>query len=451
MVVGVPLAVGLYLFRMPLRTSISAAVLLPFVMPTLVTGLAIQQMFAGSIDEGLVAVVSAHVLMNIAVIVRFCGLALQTVSPQELVVAQSLGASRMWAILTIALPRCFPAMKRASGLVFIYAFTSLGIILTVGGGATTTLETLMLRQITLLLDFSAAAVIASVQFIVVLLVFLLTKSNMGNLGSTATYEPEWQSSWWQQVLVLGTGALFLSPYVYLLAKVFQADLQYIIYQRWEELQILGTLSRTVAIALSAALVAATLAMMAAMVAIQNNWSAQLMQILFVPLGLSSITLGLALNVGLARPPIDLPRGPVLTAALHVLAALPVCYALAEVELRRYENRMSVVAATLGASPLRALWTGLVPIMLPSFFSAAAIAMAMSLGEFGAASFLNSVDAPTMSVQISRLLGRPGEVLLQSAVSLSAMLAVVTVVSLSLLTFAGAKSVGGVRWLIQSWK
>jgi thiamine transport system permease protein len=56
-------------------------------------------------------------------------------------------------------------------------------------------------------------------------------------------------------------------------------------------------------------------------------------------------------------------------------------------------------------------------------ASAGLAAAVSLGEFGAASFLARVGSPTVPVQIVRLLGRPGE----QSVGVAAVLAVVLVV------------------------
>ena len=51
--------------------------------------------------------------------------------------------------------------------------------------------------------------------------------------------------------------------------------------------------------------------------------------------------------------------------------------------------------------------------------------AVSLGEFGATSFLARSDAPTLPVQIGRLLARPGEANSGRAAALSVVLVVVT--------------------------
>jgi thiamine transport system permease protein len=59
---------------------------------------------------------------------------------------------------------------------------------------------------------------------------------------------------------------------------------------------------------------------------------------------------------------------------------------------------------------------------------AAFAFAISLGEFGATSFLARPDAPTVPVAMFRLLGRPGEALRGQAMALGTILALLTAAS-----------------------
>jgi thiamine transport system permease protein len=59
--------------------------------------------------------------------------------------------------------------------------------------------------------------------------------------------------------------------------------------------------------------------------------------------------------------------------------------------------------------------------------AAALAAAVALGEFGATAFLVRLDAPTVPVQIVRLLGRPGEANAGVAAALSVILLLTTLI------------------------
>jgi thiamine transport system permease protein len=66
-----------------------------------------------------------------------------------------------------------------------------------------------------------------------------------------------------------------------------------------------------------------------------------------------------------------------------------------------------------------------PMMSRAALIGAGFALAVSLGEFGATSFLALPTNPTLPTAIFRLLGRPGEASFTSAMALSTILMVFT--------------------------
>ncbi len=86
-----------------------------------------------------------------------------------------------------------------------------------------------------------------------------------------------------------------------------------------------------------------------------------------------------------------------------------------------------VASTLGARATRAFLTAYGPVLRVVIVGSAALAGAVSLGEFGAATFLGRAAGPTVPVQIVRLLGRPGEQSLGVAAALAVVLVGLTLV------------------------
>ena len=69
-------------------------------------------------------------------------------------------------------------------------------------------------------------------------------------------------------------------------------------------------------------------------------------------------------------------------------------------------------------------------------AAAGLAAAISLGEFGATSFLSRSGDETMPIAIERLLGRAGTLLQAQGYALATILAAVTVVLVLLVDVAG---------------
>jgi thiamine transport system permease protein len=80
---------------------------------------------------------------------------------------------------------------------------------------------------------------------------------------------------------------------------------------------------------------------------------------------------------------------------------------------------------LGASPLR-VWREVdLPIVSRAALVGAGFAFVISLGEFGATSFIARPGSATIPTMIFRLLSRPGETSFGMAMALSVVLAVIT--------------------------
>jgi thiamine transport system permease protein len=128
-----------------------------------------------------------------------------------------------------------------------------------------------------------------------------------------------------------------------------------------------------------------------------------------------------------RPPLDLRTTGLMVSVAHALVAVPVVLGAMLPALRSVDVRLVLVAAGLGARPSRAFMTAYGTVLVRAGAAAAGLAAAISLGEFGAASFLGRPGTPTLPVQIGRLLGRPGEASIGTAAALAMLLAVATAV------------------------
>ena len=95
-------------------------------------------------------------------------------------------------------------------------------------------------------------------------------------------------------------------------------------------------------------------------------------------------------------------------------------------LRSVDPALSDAAMTLGASPTRAWQHVVVPFLWRPLASGAALAAAISLGEFGATSFLSRSGGETMPIVIDQLLGRTGSILQAQGYVLATLLAATTI-------------------------
>ena len=161
----------------------------------------------------------------------------------------------------------------------------------------------------------------------------------------------------------------------------------------------------------------------------------------LPLGVSAVTIGFGLLVTLDTPPLDLRSSPWLVPIAQALVALPLVVRIVAPALRSVDQRQRQAAATLGAGPLRVLGTIDLPLVWRSVAAAAGFAFAVSLGEFGATSFLARPDTPTLPVMIYQLVSRPGAENAGMALAASVVLGALTMAVIALVEQLRAPRLG----------
>ena len=149
----------------------------------------------------------------------------------------------------------------------------------------------------------------------------------------------------------------------------------------------------------------------------------------LPLGTSAVTVGFGLLITMDRRPIDLRGSWVLIPIAHAVVAVPFVVRAVLPTLRSIDPRLRDAAATLGASPSR-VWREIdLPFLRRALVAGGGFAFAISLGEFGATSFLTRVGDETMPIAITRLLGRPSALNLAQAYALATVLMVLTLAAI----------------------
>jgi thiamine transport system permease protein len=154
-------------------------------------------------------------------------------------------------------------------------------------------------------------------------------------------------------------------------------------------------------------------------------------VFMLPLGVSAVTLGFGFLITLDRPPLDLRSSPWLVPIAQAMVALPLVVRTVAPVLRSIDDRQRQAAASLGASPWRAALSVDLPIVWRPLLAATGIAFAVSVGEFGATSFLARPDRPTLPVVIYELISRPGSQNFGMALAASVVLALLTVTVMGL--------------------
>ncbi|MFQ5555734.1 MAG: ABC transporter permease, partial [Acidimicrobiia bacterium] len=179
-------------------------------------------------------------------------------------------------------------------------------------------------------------------------------------------------------------------------------------------------------ALTATLIAVTVGLLAAAVVsyrrgVMSRWFDTL---LMLPLGTSAVTIGFGFLVALDAP-IDLRTSVALIPIAHAVVAVPFVVRTTVPVMRSVRHRLREAAMTLGAAP-HTVWRLVdLPLVARAALVGAGFAFAVSLGEFGATSFITRPDRPTVPVAIFRFLGQPGALNFGRAMAMSTILMALT--------------------------
>ena len=435
---GLPAAYVVARYDFPARRFLQAAVTVPFVLPSVVVGAAFRAL---GVEGSVAAVLAAHVFFNVAVVIRTVGTYWANLDPRLEEAARVLGAGRWQAFVQVTLPRLAPALLSAALIVFLFSFSSFGVVLILGGPGLATIEVEVFRRTAQLLDLRTAAALTIVQLVAVTTLLVVQRALADRLSRTQELQAGRDVArrprrGRERLAVLavagGTAALLAAPLVVLVGRSFGHYGELTESRRGSILFVPPW--EAVANSLGFAVVATVLALAvgvpaAVIVARRTGGLARAFDsVLMLPLGTSAVTIGFGFLVALDEPPLDLRSSPWLIPIAHALVAVPFVVRLLVPAIRRVDERLREAAAVLGAGPGR-VWREVdLPITSRAAFVAAGFAFAVSLGEFGATAFIARPDYPTVPVAIFRFLGQPGAANAGQAAALATILMVVTAVA-----------------------
>lgn len=455
---GLPAAYVLHRLDLPLRRVVRAALLVPFVLPTVVVGVAFRQLLTESgplgqlgLDGTPVAIVLGLVFFNVAVVIRAVGASWESLDARPAEAAAALGASPAQVFGTVTLPALRPAIVSAASVVFLFCATSFGVVLTLGGTRYSSVETEIYLLTTDLLDLPAAAALSIVQLVAIVALLALAARLRATPDPSVSRVPSRPRRPGRADLVpiVVTTALLVFVAAPVLTLVF-GSLRVDDAWSFGNYRALGTVGSRQAIAVpvtdalgfslrtafDATWIALCLGLLVSLAVTRRSRSRLERRVrrgldgfFMLPLGVSAATLGFGFLITLDRPPLDLRDSAMLVPLAQALVALPLVVRTLAPVLDGIDDRQRQAAASLGAGPLRTLTTVDLPALWRPLLAAAGFAFAVSLGEFGATAFLARDDSPTLPVVIYRLIGHPGAMNYGMALAASVVLAVTTAVVL----------------------
>jgi thiamine transport system permease protein len=447
-VVALPAAYVLGRFTFPGSGVVRALVVVPFVLPTVVVALAFLAILPDGLERGWAPILVAHAFFNVAVVVRVVGTFWASLDPRVSEAASTLGAGPWRRIREVTLPLLAPSLAAAAAIVFLFSFTSFGIVLILGGPGYATLEAEIYNRAVRIFDLQAAAVLSLVQLAFVAATVWVTMTLERRLSVAGHLRPDRDvlrkpETRREKALVaasLGGLALFLGlPLATLVERslavgdghgleayrALTRPTSALLATPWE------AVANSLVYAAAAAGIAVLVGGLAAFAVAGPRGSRLLDGLLMVPLGASAVMLGFGFVIAFDRSPVDFRASPWIVPVAQALVAMPFVVRIVAPTLRAIDERQREAAALLGASPGRVRREVDLPIVGRALAVAAGFAFAISLGEFGATVFLARPDNPTLPVAIFRFLGRPGELNAAQAYALAVVLMVVTALSVFL--------------------
>jgi thiamine transport system permease protein len=463
---GLPLAFLFAHYEFPGKTLLRALTTIPFVLPTVVVATAFtallgpngvvnqwaQEWFSFAsppirLQQTIWAILLAHTFYNTSVIIRTVGGFWANLNPRLEEAAAVLGAGGWARLRHITLPLLLPSILAASLLVFLFCFTSFGVVLILGGLRFATLEVEIYRQAVTLFNLPTAALLALIQMLCTFAVMAVYTRLQARASLPLDQRPQQSTAQpprtWGDKVTLILGSLFmliilLSPLFALIWRSFTLGDQGFTWVYYAELTVnrrqsaffappMVAIRNSLIFAITTVVLSLILGIISAYLLAQpRRWITALLEPIFLlPLGASAVTLGLGYIVSM---------GPLRTSTLiipiaHTLIAAPFVVRTFLPALRSLDPRLRQAAATLGASPGRVWWEIDAGLLGRAVLVSAAFAFTISLGEFGATLLISRPELPTMPVVIYDALGDPGLLNFGKALAMSTMLMLTSAVGL----------------------
>jgi len=392
----------------------------------------------------------AHVFYNYTVVLRIVGGFWANLNPRIEEAARVLGARPRDVLWQVTLPLLAPAIAAAALLVFIFCFTSFGVILILGGVRFATLEVEIYRQTVNLFNLPLAAALSLVQILFTFAMMWAYTRLQARTAVPLDLRPRQQIQRRlispQDWIIVGSNVammigLLLSPLLALTERSFTLGggfgLRYyaelFVNRRGSILYVppIQAVINSVAFATVAVVLALILGLISASLLARPGrrrnirWLQAIFDpLLMLPLGTSAVTLGFGFILALDEPPLNLRTSPLLVPLAHTLVAFPFVVRSLLPALRGIKPSLREAASVLGASPLL-VWREIdLPIVGRALLVGAVFAFTISMGEFGATALIARPQTPTMPVAIYRFLGQPGALNYGQALAMSTLLMLV---------------------------
>ncbi len=436
--VALPLAFVTANFKFKAQRLTTSLISMPFILPSIVVGVAFLQILPNNFHRTAFALILAHVYFNFGFASRLISARWLQIHPHLDDAARTLGASPLKLFTTLTLPLLSKAIANAALIVFTLCFTSYGVVRVLGGPSRSTLETEIYFRAMQLGDVSGAMLLSALQVVIIALLFVVTtkaSSKKFEQSTRPTISRQKSLQTRKQKVIAATiisiATLFaIVPVLAIAFKSINTDSRFTT-SAWRTVftnpEITQSIAKTFTYSVIAMGLATLLGLLCACSVAYNNKFHFISGLTTLPIVISAVSIGLGIIITFDTQPFDWRGAQLMLPLAHTLVALPLVMRIISPVLQAIPDSLRQASSVLGASP-RQTWLNIdFKIIRRAAISAAAISATVSIGEFGASSFLARRGAETLPVMISRLLSRPGDSLQSQAFALATLLVMFSLV------------------------
>lgn len=434
------------------KSIIKAITTVPFVLPSIIVVLGfviffgnngvLNRMLMGAFGlenpplkvlYSMKAIILAHTFYNFPICIRLVSAVWSRINPNLEKAARSLGARGGKLFANILLPQIMPGILAASALIFIFCFTSFAIILVLGGGPKySTIEVTIYRLAKVSLDLKAGSALAIIE-VLLSIFFMYVYIKLQQKVSFAEkvklqYERKMLSSLLRShygipvvLYLIVTFLVIIAPMLAAAGRSFvgrsdwtgQTSLTLEWYKRIFTDKGTGSLAvpyfsvikNSLFFGLMTVLFSLPLGTMIAYISTRTKFPGRgaLETLAMLPLGVSSIILGLGYIKAYQTFPLDITGKWYAIAFAHTIIACPFVIRSTTAVFRKINPRLVQAAVSLGATPLKAFWRIELPLIKSGIIAGATFAFAISIGEINATLMLYNPELTTLPIAIYRLI------------------------------------------------
>jgi len=478
LLLGLPAAYLFGTYRFKGKNLLKILTTIPFILPTVVVAagfnaiigprgwlnLLLMRLFSLSqpvinLQNSLAAILIAHIFYNTSIVIRVVGGALEQMDPKLEMASRMLGASSWKTFKNITLLLLVPSIVSALMLVFLFDFTSFGVILMLGGPGFSTLEVEIYIQTIQFLNLPLAGILSFMQlFFSMAISFLVMRSGgefiapiVPHVKSERLKSPEKPGEkLFLAITVAVLIVLLVFPLVGLVLRSFLSvettragqvtswNLTFNFYRSLFEntrasffyVPPIKALWNSLLFASASSVLAILLGfMLSAGIQGLARYERLIELLVLLPLGTSAVTLGLGFFTAFSGTTASLRYYPLLIPAAHTLIALPFVMRVIQPAMESIPESLKGAAKMLGASPFD-VWRYIeLPLILRAVITSLIYSFTISLGEFGATSFLARPELPTLPIAIFRYLNLPGGNNYGQAMAMAVIILVVCALSI----------------------